>query len=87
MEKHKKYLDNYKEGFEKLSIELGDLRYDSLSEFLNLLSKKLDKDSLADKDRNREKLSYELLEASKRLKEASENTDKAWIICKPYMNV
>ncbi len=87
MAKHNKYLEQYSNGFENIAIELGDLRYDSLAEFLELLSLKLHKDSLADKGRNRIKLSTELLEASKRLKEASENIDSAWTICKPYMDV
>lgn len=73
MAKHKKYLKKYEDDFEDIATELGDLRYDSLSIFLELLSKKLDKDSIADGERNRKKLSFELLEASKKIKEASKN--------------
>ncbi len=85
MAKHNKCLNKYEDGFENIAIELGDLTYDSLAIFLDLLSQKLDKDSQADGERNRKKLSYELLEASKKIKEASVNIETAWKICEPYM--
>lgn len=85
MAKHNEYLEKYPEGFQDIARELGDLRYDTLAEFLDLLSKKLAKDAVADAGRNRIKLSHELEEASKRIMEASKNIDKAWEICEPYM--
>ena len=86
MIKHKKELGNYHEGFEKLAKELGDLRYDSLSQFLEYLSVKLKQDSFSDGQRNRRKLSNELLQASKEINDASIHIRNAWDICEPYMD-
>ena len=69
----------------KLAQEIGDLYYDSLSDFLKELSKKLELDSIADANRGRKKLAKNLLQASKHINEASKNIDTAWDICKPYV--
>ena len=55
--KHKSWLKNYEWNFEKLAEEIGDLRYDTLSQFLQFLSKKIEKDGQKDKGRGRDKLS------------------------------
>jgi len=70
----------------KLATEIGDLYYDSLSEFLVYLSKKLEQDYIADRKRGREELANCLLEASNSINEASKHIDKAWGICKPYVD-
>lgn len=85
MIKHKKNIENYKGDLVSLSKELGDLRYDSLSDFLKELSAKLSKDAEADLKRNRVKLSKNLYEAASQVQEASKAIEKAWEICKPYM--
>lgn len=69
----------------ELAIKVGDLYYDSLVEFLEALSEKLNEDGIADKNRGREKLSDSLFQASKDIKKASESIDTAWDICEPYV--
>ena len=85
MIKHKKELESYPQGSEKLATELGDLRYDALAEFLKHLAEKLNKDSIADGQRNRNKLSKELATASELIHQASKHMDNAWVICEPFM--
>lgn len=69
----------------ELAIRVGDLYYDSLSEFLEALSEKLHEDGIADKDRGRSKLSNSLFKASEDIKKASESIDIAWDICEPFV--
>ncbi len=82
---HPTQLKNYNGNLEELANELGNLRYDALSEFLQLLSQKLEKDSKADRDRNRLQLASHLKNTSLSLKESSESIRKAWKICEPFM--
>jgi len=69
-----------------LANEIGDLYYDSLSEFLQELSKKLELDSISDRNRGREKLANSLKSASIHILSASKEIDIAWNICKPYVD-
>jgi hypothetical protein len=69
---------NYPGGLAQLAEDLGNLRYDALSLFFDLLSKKLAKDSEADKERERSQLSSVLFAAS-------ENMANAWKISRRFM--
>ena len=82
--KHKGTINHFEDNFQQLSKELGDLKYDALAEFLNMLSEKILTDGEKDHARNRKKLAENLFEASKKLKDASIAIDKAWTICKPF---
>ena len=70
----------------QLAEEIGDLFYDSLSDFLKELSLKLEKDSIADNGRDRVKLSQSLSNASKLIKEASLEIEEAWKVCEKPVN-
>ncbi len=83
--KHKSWIKNYERNFEKLAEEIGDLRYDTLSEFLEWLGKKIEKDGQKDKNRGRMKLANNLQKAAIALIASSENIKEAWRICEPYM--
>ncbi len=85
MQKHPTKLKNHDKNLEELANELGDLRYDALSDFLVFLSQKLEKDALADKEINRIQLANNLKNASISIKESSESIQKAWKICEPFM--
>ncbi len=82
--KHKDWL-NLEVSRDELVTQLGDLKYDALAIFLEMLSKKLKNDSEADDGRGRQKLAGHLDMASRHIFEASLEIDKAWKICKPYM--
>ena len=86
MPKHPTKIENYDGDLQQLANELVDLRYDALSEFLEYLSKKMEKDSLADKSRNRNQLANHLKNTSVSLKESSKSIAKAWKICEPFMD-
>ena len=68
-----------------LSDALGDLRYDSLGEYLSALAEKLQKDSESDGGRGRGKLAAHLQRAAFALDEARLEIEAAWKICEPYM--
>jgi hypothetical protein len=85
--KHKDYIDGW--DLKVLAEAIGDLKYDTLTDFLGYLgylSEKLKNDFEKDSSNNRIKLARELYYASKRINEAKDNINKAWDISKPYMN-
>jgi hypothetical protein len=69
---------NYERGLDGLAEDLGNLRYDTLAEFLHKLSEKVEKDGLADEKRERHQLAKQLAFAAKHI-------GNAWTICKKYM--
>ena len=75
---HKENIEKYDGSMKELVEDIGNLKYDSLSDFLKMLSEKLERDSVEDADRLRYKLSLQL-------KEASHHIGEAWEISKPYM--
>jgi hypothetical protein len=82
---HKTEID-YEGGLDKLAIDIGDLRYDVLEEFLDKLAVKLREDALADYKRGRPKLAYHLNTAHYFTAFAKEQIKEAWKISKPYMD-
>lgn len=82
---HKTDIKGYEQNFEQLAADIGDLRYDALAEFLELLGKKIEQDGLLDKDRGRVKLARNLDHAAKALLESAGQIKAAWVVCKPYM--
>lgn len=83
MAHHADHIEGY--SLESLAEAMGDLRYDTLSELLYQLKCKLNKDSDADEGRGRPKLAKCLSEAAWSLGQASIELDKAWEICRPFM--
>ncbi len=68
----------YPGGLQQLATDLGNLRYDSLAEFLRLLSDKIEQDEGADLGRNRPRLAGHLHRAAVEI-------SRAWQVCKPFM--
>jgi len=83
-EKHPVNL-KYDGGLEKLAEDIGNLRYDALEKFLNLLSEKLVNDGNADKKRKRTKLAKRLSKASNLVLYAANEIKEAWKISAPHM--
>ena len=67
--------------------KIGDLRYDTLSEFLQLLSDKILKDAEKDFNGGRILLANSLEQASINIEKSKKYIDQAWKISKPYMDV
>lgn len=76
---------SYEGSFEMLAEEIGDLRYDVLSNFLDLLSKKIYKDAEKDGKKFRVKLSESLFDACDSLDEARVHIETALKISRPFM--
>ena len=83
--KHTQSIKSIEIDNETLAEEIGDLYYDSLSDFLAALSKKLKADGDADSARGRKRLASHLHEAAKHLEEASTHIDQAWQISAPHV--
>ena len=84
MDKHADRV-SYDGGTAKLAVDLGNLRYDALADFLGRLSAKLAVDSEADAGRGRVKLAGELAEAAAHVASASKCIEAAWRIAEPHM--
>lgn len=81
---HKDTIENYTGNLQELAAEIGDLKYNALSDFLHLLADKIEQDGKKDKARNRVKLAANLQQSADQLRAAKEAIDKAWVICEPY---
>jgi hypothetical protein len=68
-----------------LSVDVGNLRYDALAEFIQHLSKKLIEDSNEDLKNNRCQLATQLQLASRELSNVKKHIERAWKISKPFM--
>lgn len=84
-EKHALGIPGY--SLEELAIKLGDLRYDRLDMFLQLLSDKLLDDAAADAERDRPKLCYQLYKAGAKVAWAGYHISNAWYYSKPHMDI
>lgn len=73
------------EELEALAEEIGDLEYNSLSDFLESLAIKFLSDSEKNKKLNRSKLGLELEMASIYVRKASENIDNAYGLSKRFV--
>jgi hypothetical protein len=82
---HKSTIEKYNGSIDELVEDIGNLRYDVLSQFLQKLSSKLESDSKADFQRKRFKLSNALNDASSNIETASLDIEEAWIISEPFM--
>lgn len=68
-----------------LAETLGNLKYDQLADFLNLLSAKIATDAEKDRLRGRTQLALSLYRAVSHIQQSASAIDKAWHICKPHM--
>ena len=81
---HTSEVINYPGSMEELAEEIGNLKYDALARFLELLANKIETDGKKDESRNRVKLSGNLYKSAEKLIESKAFIEKAWVICKPY---
>lgn len=79
-----KIVINYPGGIEKLANDLGNLRYDVLSDFLDMLARKLAFDAGRDLGRDRKLLAECLYCASRNIGNSCCNVFDAWKICEPF---
>jgi hypothetical protein len=70
---------------ENLVVEISNLRYDALADFLRKLGAKLIVDGGADRKRKRPQLATNLQCAGLRLNQSSADIYQAWRICEPHM--
>lgn len=82
---HQTTVEKYQGTLNDLATDIGDLRYDTLSEFLELLSQKIRKDGDKDQEKGRVKLANQLHESAEALQQSKINIDEAWRISEPFM--
>lgn len=82
---HKDKVENYQGTMQKLAEDIGNLKYDALAVFLDLLAQKIENDGIKDAERKRLQLAQQLQNSANSLKKAKVAIDKAWKISEPYM--
>jgi hypothetical protein len=85
--KHPTRVERYPGTLSELAEEIGNLRYDALTELLQALATKIERDGKADAGRGRVRLAESLHRASEHLMNASHDMEIAWHISKPHMNI
>jgi hypothetical protein len=85
--KHPLTIEKYSGTLQELAEDIGNLRYDATADFLQHLANKFEKDSKADAQRKRVKLSRYLYRTFFYLKNAAGDVTSAWKICKPKMKL
>jgi len=83
--KHPTHVDGYHGSLEALANAIGDMRYDRVAYFLDLLAQRIETEAEKDSSAGKIQLSKRLDQASKYLQDAQKEIDSAWKICKPYM--
>ncbi|MFN8454895.1 MAG: hypothetical protein U0401_09555 [Anaerolineae bacterium] len=78
-------IEKYEGTLKELAEDIGNLRYDALTDFLRLLSEKIKSDAIKDQARKRQKLANCLDTCAEKLQKASADINEAWKICEPYM--
>ncbi|MCB1547415.1 MAG: hypothetical protein KDJ41_06200 [Hyphomicrobiaceae bacterium] len=84
--KHPIRLQVLPESLAELAVELGDLRYDALEDFLAALAEKIRADAAKDAARGRRKLAASLESAARRIEASAADIGEAWRISKPHMD-
>lgn len=74
---HKTEIEKYKGTPNDLVEEIGNLRYDALTNFLDKLAQKIEEDGQKDANRGRLKLATNLQNCANKLKESVKEIDKA----------
>ncbi|MFH1455376.1 MAG: hypothetical protein ABIF40_00315 [archaeon] len=83
--KHPTEVEKYSGTLEELAVDVCNLRYDRLSDFLRYCSNEIASQAGADSGRGRLKLALSLSYLARGLNRAKTLTDKVWKICGPYM--
>lgn len=82
--RHKKEVAGISD-MKQLAEMVGDLHYESLTQFLGALAEKISMDGHKDEANYREKLAGQLSNVASCLAKASIHSRRAWEICKPFM--
>jgi hypothetical protein len=81
---HRVDIEQYPGSLGELAEDVGDLRYDSLTDFFRLLAAKLANDAAADQGRGRPKLAAALHDAATHVASAASGVERAWGICQRH---
>jgi len=79
------HVEKYSGSLADLARDIGNMRYDSLADFLNHLGDDLIRQATADKAGGRIKLASQLEKTAKELYKAGKKMLSVWEVCKPYM--
>jgi len=83
--KHPTYIVGYTGSIDELAQAIGNTTYDISVAFLEKLADDYHRQAQADEARGRVRLATQLYATAEKLYEAKSAMQKAWTICKPYM--
>ena len=82
---HRESVEGFDGSLAQLADDIGDLKYDSLAEFLRLLAAKVERDGAKDQARGRARLAVALQSSAAHIAAAAVSIGTAWRVSKPYM--
>lgn len=82
---HRENIEKYEGTLDELAYDIGNLKYDALARFLDLLATEFERQSKNDVEKGRKQLSATMAEAAKELRKSKKSVDRAWEISEPYM--
>ncbi len=82
---HRESVENYAGSTAQLAEDIGNLKYDSLAAFLQLLADKIEGDAVKDGARGRTLLAASLQSAAAQVASAAAGIETAWRISEPHM--
>ena len=83
--KHPLSVEKYSGSLEELALDIKNMRYDKVAEFLGYLAAQFKEEADKDSTSQKIKLGSKLYSASEYLLRSQEEIDSAWKISKPYM--
>ena len=84
-QKHKRHIERYDGDMQQLVNDIGDLHYEALESFFDLLTEKIKEDSWKDKQAGRELLGKGLYELALSISKSAQITERIYEICAPHM--
>ncbi|MDP3698083.1 MAG: hypothetical protein Q8R47_00700 [Nanoarchaeota archaeon] len=84
--KHPLLVEKYSGSLEELALDIKNMRYDKVAEFLGYLAAQFKEEADKDSTNQKIKLGSKLYSASEYIFRSQEEIDSAWNICKRYMN-
>jgi len=83
--RHPDYTKGYDGTLQELAQAVGNMRYDSIGEFIQYLADDLTRQAEGDRKQGRAQLASKLEQTARELGEAKGSMDKVWKLCAPYM--
>lgn len=85
MAKHQGFIEGFDVSLEEAARRAGNMKYDSLAEYIGYLADDLKRQADADREKGRVTLAEGLYDVVRTLRVSQEKMEGVWKICEPFM--